>query len=132
MKLGDLYNPIVKSILRSPLRGLMSSNTTLLTFTGRKSGRQYSTPISYAREGSVITLITRRSRQWWKNLQGGAPVTVLLKGQERPGLAETIIPGAEAALAEMQKVYPGMPRNYGEKLVSDTVVIKIQLDAGHR
>ena len=44
--LYGLINPAVCSLLRSPLHGLMSKNTLLLEFTGRKSGRLLSTPIS--------------------------------------------------------------------------------------
>ncbi len=42
------YNPLVTWLLRSPLRWLMDRNTLLLTYTGRKSGRTYTFPISYA------------------------------------------------------------------------------------
>ena len=45
--LYSLINPVVKVILRSPLHGLMSRNTILLEFKGRKSGKIYSTPVSY-------------------------------------------------------------------------------------
>ena len=38
-------NPPIKFLLASPLHGIMSSNTLLLDFTGRKSGRALSTPI---------------------------------------------------------------------------------------
>ena len=55
MKPSDLYNPIVKFVLQSPMHPLMSSNTMLLTFPGRKSGKPYTTPINYAREGNGIT-----------------------------------------------------------------------------
>lgn len=57
MKPSDLYNPLVALVLKSPMHPLMSGSTMLLTFAGRKSGKQYTTPISYAREGNVITLM---------------------------------------------------------------------------
>jgi deazaflavin-dependent oxidoreductase (nitroreductase family) len=100
----------------------------LISFTGRKSGKSYSTPINYAREGDTITLISKRSRAWWKNLQGGAPVTVLVQGKEQSGAAEAVTPDDQTIIAELQKVYSGIPRGYAEKLVSNTVVIRVHLN----
>ena len=52
-------NPSVRFLLRSPLHGLMSGNTLLLEFTGRKSGRALSTPISYRLEGNTAHCFPR-------------------------------------------------------------------------
>lgn len=41
------YNGIIKVILKTPLHSLISSGVMLLTYTGHKSGRRYSVPISY-------------------------------------------------------------------------------------
>jgi len=106
----------------------MSKSVMMLSFTGRKSGKPYSTPINYVTDGSMITLITRRSRAWWKNLQGGASVTVIVRGQERCGTAEAVIPDDKTILNEIEKVYVGIPHGVAENLVSDTVVIKINLN----
>ena len=38
-----LINPHVRALLRSPLHGLMSRNTLLLSFNGRKTGKLLST-----------------------------------------------------------------------------------------
>jgi deazaflavin-dependent oxidoreductase (nitroreductase family) len=81
-----LINPIMRIILRSPFHGLVSDHLLLITFRGRKSGKQYTTPVGYDREGDRLTIFSDSS--WWKNLRGGAPVTVRLKGQTRPGYAE--------------------------------------------
>ena len=40
MRLGNLF---VASMLRSPLHGLLSGSVMLITVTGRKSGRRYTT-----------------------------------------------------------------------------------------
>jgi deazaflavin-dependent oxidoreductase (nitroreductase family) len=128
MSINDLYNPLVKLILRSPFHPMISGNTILLAFTGRKSGKPYSTPINYAIDGNTITVISKRSRTWWKNLQGGAPVKVVVQGQERCGTAEAIVPDDKTILTEIEKVYAGIPHKYAEKLIADTVIIKIHLN----
>lgn len=38
MRIQKLYNPLVSWLLRSPLHGVMSKSTMLVTFTGQKSG----------------------------------------------------------------------------------------------
>jgi deazaflavin-dependent oxidoreductase (nitroreductase family) len=128
MKLSDLYNPIVKSILRSPLHPLMSGGTLLLTFTGRRSGRVYTRPISYACEGNILTLITNRKHGWWRNLAGTAPVSVRLRGHERPGAASVVAAEASTLVAAMQKVYPGIPPAQAAQLAPDVVMIRIELN----
>ena len=59
-------------LLRSSLHGLMSKKTLLITFTGRKSGKRYTTPIVYLREGDTFLVAT--NSPWWKNLRGGVPI----------------------------------------------------------
>jgi hypothetical protein len=80
-RLYRVINPVVKKILRSPLHGVLSPNTLLLEFTGRKSGRKLSTPVSYHSSGGVAHCFTRKSFVWWKNLNSGEPVYVTIKGK---------------------------------------------------
>ena len=81
-----VVNVLVKFILRSPLHGLMSKNRMLLTYQGRKSGKVYTIPVSYFREGESIVCFTDSS--WWKNLRGGAPVRMRLSGRDVVGMAD--------------------------------------------
>ena len=84
-----LGNPFVSMILRSPLHRVLSSQVLLLTFTGRKTGKLFTIPVYYTREGDTLTLFS--SKSWYKNLRGGRrPVVVHLQGRERTGQAEVI------------------------------------------
>ena len=80
-KLYRVINPVVKKILRSPLHGFLSQNTLLLEFTGRKSGRKLSTPVSYHSSDGIAHCFTRKSFVWWKNLNSGEAVYVTIKGE---------------------------------------------------
>ena len=40
-------NNAMKFVLRSPVHGMVSKFTLLITFTGCKSGKTYTTPVSY-------------------------------------------------------------------------------------
>lgn len=58
----------------------------LISFTGRRSGKHYTTPISYVQQGQ--TLLLGVGGAWWKNLRGDAPVQVRLCGKTYTGRAE--------------------------------------------
>jgi len=88
--LMKIYTPIVKLILRSPFHGLLSKNTMLITFTGRKSGKVYTTPVGYVRNGDEVIFFKQSHNIWWRNLRGGAPVTVRVKGKDLKAIGESI------------------------------------------
>jgi hypothetical protein len=83
-----LINSLVTTILRSPWHGMRSDRLLLLTFTGHKSGKEFTTPIRYVQEGEILRL--RVAYPWWKNLVGETTVRVLLHGQTRTGTAEVL------------------------------------------
>jgi hypothetical protein len=97
-------------ILESPLHGIMSAKYGILTFTGRKSGRIYSTPMAYVREGDRIFLST--DSPWHRNLTGGAPVTMRLRGRKTTGVATPVHDPAEGA-AILRKLVDAIPSYAG-------------------
>lgn len=76
-------------LLRSPLHVFMGS-IMLITVTGRKSGRAISTPVNYARDGDTLLVTSKADRTWWKNVRGGAKVTLLIKGKTYQAEANVI------------------------------------------
>lgn len=80
-------NPVTRWILSGRLHGVISGRLLLVSFTGRKTGRSYVTPVSYVRDGS--RLLIPGGGAWWKNL-GGAPVRVRLRGTWRTASSEVI------------------------------------------
>jgi deazaflavin-dependent oxidoreductase (nitroreductase family) len=89
------YNSIVAGILHSPLHGVVSGAMMLITFQGRKSGKTYTTPVEYLRQGDVLYVLSDRARTWWRNLvsanENGVPVILHLQGQDVHGTARTIV-----------------------------------------
>ena len=71
-------NDFMSWVLLSPFHGLLSDGMMLITVTGSKTGKKYTTPVGYYREGGDLWVITSRDRIWWKNLRGGADVELLL------------------------------------------------------
>lgn len=73
-------NDFVAFLLRTPLHVFLG-DTMLITVTGRKTGREYSTPVGFYRAGDFLWVLTSRDRTWWRNVRGGAQVRLLLKGK---------------------------------------------------
>ena len=71
-------------MLKSPFHVFMGG-ILLITVTGRKTGRPIATPVNYARDrkrdGDTLLITSKVDRTWWKNLRGGAKVTVLIDGK---------------------------------------------------
>ena len=75
-------------LLRSPLHGVLSGSLALVTVTGRRSGREFTFPVTYRQDGDVVRIGVGwpEQKQWWRNLQGdGAPVRVRVRGRTRAG-----------------------------------------------
>jgi len=89
-------NWLVAAVLRSPAHRLLSGSTLILTVHGRRTGLARTLPVQYAREGSQLVLLpgNPERKRWWRNLVGGAPVTVLLASQVRTCQAELVHPGS--------------------------------------
>lgn len=135
-------NSAMRFFLRSPMHGMVSKTVLLITFTGRKSGKTYTTPVSYSQHGDQVYIFTHAN--WWKNLRNGASVTLHMQGRELQGLAEPVAEdqGAIAAglTAHLRKV-PSDARFYGvtfddhgnprteevKKAVQTVVMIRIEL-----
>lgn len=84
----SLVNRIPAAILSSSFHRLLSGKRLVLTFTGRRSGTRYATPVNYLQRGHEL-LITTDSR-WWRNLDGGAAVELKLRGRQLQATAEAV------------------------------------------
>jgi deazaflavin-dependent oxidoreductase (nitroreductase family) len=124
--MNKIANPFVKFILRSPFHGWMSAAVLLLTYRGRKSGREFTLPVQYVQDGEHVYIVPgfAEKKIWWRNLKGGADVLVMLKGQTRPGRA--ILLEREADEAEILKAaglylrqFPPSAKMYNVRLEAD-------------
>ena len=110
-RLYRAINPVVKKILRSPLHGVLSQNTLLLEFTGRKSGRKLSTPVSYHLTDGIAHCFTRKSFVWWKNLNSGEPVYVTIKGKRHLVRPEVEAENSEVKGQALRHFLRAVPRD---------------------
>jgi len=78
-----VINPVMRCLMRSPLHSMLSDSILLISFTGRRSGKQFTTPVRYIEDDGVIHSFSSKDTQWWRNLEGGADVTLRVKGEDR-------------------------------------------------
>ncbi|MEM7099645.1 MAG: hypothetical protein AAF541_15370 [Pseudomonadota bacterium] len=123
----------------------MSDSTLLLEFTGRKSGRRLSTPISYHINGGFAHCFTNRNFHWWRNLQNGQTVGLRVSGksyQSAPEVETQNLDVMRSALNDFLRAVPRDAAHAGVKLdklgnpdqqdihqvVNDMVYLKFPID----
>jgi hypothetical protein len=79
-----VVNAVVSPLARSGRLGPM----TEISYTGRRSGKEFRLPVAYfpEGEGGVIRVEMPDQKKWWRNFTGaGGPLRVLVGGVERTG-----------------------------------------------
>jgi hypothetical protein len=74
-----LVNPILSALLRTPLAGPARKQLMVLSFTGRKTGRPYSIPVSAHLIDHDLYALTGAT--WKQNFRGGAAAQVVYDGK---------------------------------------------------
>jgi hypothetical protein len=86
-------NVPMRAVLGLPFATPLSANLMLISYTGRKTGKAYRQPVSYARDGE--TLLTPGGGRWTLNLGTGRPVGIRLRGRDVVARPELVTDGAE-------------------------------------
>jgi hypothetical protein len=71
-------NPLLRGLLKSPLRRLVRPSLAVLEFKGRKTGRQYRIPVGWHLVDGSRVVFTPAG--WRFNFRGGAPVSIVHRG----------------------------------------------------
>jgi len=122
-----LANGTMMVLLRSPLHGLVSNRAMLISVSGRKSGRLYTTPVNYVRDGDTIAVVSRTHRTWWRNLRGGAPVAVRVEGKDLKGVAEVVVDDKEAVAKALLALHPRYSAERAARRAQDRVLVRIKV-----
>jgi len=88
-----IVNVPMRAVLSLPFPTPLSKNLMLVRYTGRKTGRTYRQPLSYARDGA--DLLTPGGGKWTRNMEGGRPVRIKLRGRDVPARPELVREPAE-------------------------------------
>ncbi|MCX4092834.1 hypothetical protein [Nocardia sp. alder85J] len=70
---------VIRTLLRSPLHGLLSGKLLTVVVIGRKTGRRIPVPVAYAEDDGVLLIGTPAA--WRRNLKPETPVEVILRGR---------------------------------------------------
>jgi hypothetical protein len=109
-RIMSMVNVPMRVVLRLPFPTPLSANLMLVAYTGRKTGKAYLQPVSYARDGE--TLLTPGGGRWTLNLAGGRPVRLRLRGREVPAHADLVADPAEIERL-LGVIVAGNPRAMG-------------------
>src|SRR6266498_4406534 len=106
-------NVLPKFALRLPFQTPMSRRLILLSYTGRKTGRSYTIPVSYVEQGDA--LLIPGGGAWKKNLENGLAVRIWFRGKERRANPEVIrdLDEVEELVAFMMAANPAVSRFIG-------------------
>lgn len=130
-----VINPVMRMLLRSPLHFFWSKSLMLITFTGRKSGRRYTTPVRYVHVGGIVRCFTSAENLWWRNLRGGALVSLRIEGRERAYQARAIDDDPRRireALQHYLALFPGDAAYHEIRLNRDKTPVAEDLDRASR
>ncbi|MDQ2941645.1 MAG: nitroreductase/quinone reductase family protein [Chloroflexota bacterium] len=135
------WNPIMKRLLRSKLHWPWSRWFAVVEWTGRRSGRRYSTPVAYLLRGEEVWVTTGDA--WWRNLRSNPLMHVWLAGKQVVGDAAPVTDSLESAQlhATLFQVRPffarlaGLPPRPGGPVIARAinagrVLVRIRLRVG--
>ncbi len=95
-RLASGTNKVMLPVIRSsPGRRLFGGSMAVVTYTGRKSGREVTFPVNYRREASsdeiVIGVMAPDAKTWWRNFTGdGAPIKLRIGSEDHTGHARAV------------------------------------------
>lgn len=108
-------NSAMRTMLGLPgLRRLLGRSFAVITVTGAKSGRRYTTPVQYMRLDGDYVVLSQKHRVWWRNLRTRPEVTLKIGGETVTGHAR--IPEGDDAhqvLARCLTANPRVAKFYG-------------------
>jgi hypothetical protein len=112
-----LVNPLLGVVLRTPLAGPFGKQLMVLSFTGRKSGRQFTIPVSaHVIDGELYALT---GAAWKVNFRGGAPAQVVYDGRTSTMRGEVI-----SDQATVSDLYLRCSQSYGVKRAQRMIGLK--------
>jgi len=113
---------LVPTVLRSERHALLSGHMMLITMKKRETADMITFPVDYLREGNSVYVGSDSA--WWKHLQGGAEVRLLIQGTELVGWAMPIIDDPDRIKEGFKKLRPW---TYKRALWSGTVFVEIHI-----
>jgi hypothetical protein len=113
---------LVPTVLRSEYHALLSSHMMLITMKKWGTTDLTTFPVDYLREGDIVYIGSDSG--WWKHLEGGAAVRMLIQGIEFVGWATPIIDDPDRVREGFKKLRPW---TYKRALWSGAVFVEVYI-----
>lgn len=112
--LNDLVAPlnrVVVGLLRSPLHPVASKGLMVLGWSGRKSGRRFTIPVGYQRDGDDIVVLLSKpaEKSWWKNFRTPWPARLHVQGRTLEATGRWIAPDSDAFYTPIETTLRRLP-----------------------
>jgi hypothetical protein len=114
-----VVNPLLKALLRTPLAGPAGKQLMVLSFTGRKTGRQFAIPVSAHVIDNDLYALT--GAPWKQNFRDGASAHVVYDGKTSTMCGELI-----RDRAVVSDLYLRCAQSYGVKRAQRMIGLKFR------
>ncbi len=129
--LSKAADPLVRRALRSSRPTRLGRSLMLLTVRGRRTGREMTFPVQYARDGGTIWIFPgdAEHKTWWRNLREAAPVRLHILGADVDGIGQAISGDADPeemarGLGVFLRRFPGAGRGLSLEKGADAEAIR--------
>lgn len=123
-------NRAVRTAMSLPvLRRIMAKTFAVITVTGARTGRQYSTPIQFTGVDGKLVVLSQQHRKWWRNIRTRPDIVLTIGGRSIGAHAE--IPTGDDARKVLAQAMSGNPRTarfYGLELGEDGTIDPVDVD----
>jgi hypothetical protein len=114
-----LVNPMLGFLLRTPLAGPVRKQLMVLSFTGRKTGRPFTLPVSAHVIDNDLYALTGAA--WKQNFRDGAPAQVVYDGKSTAMCGELI-----TDRAIVSDLYKRCAESYGVRRAQTMIGLKFR------
>jgi hypothetical protein len=121
--LTRIFNPLLTLLLRTPLLGSARNQFMTISFTGRKTGRHFSVPVSAHLVDDVLYSLTGANAKWKYNFRGGHQAQVLFDGKTTSKHGELIEDNAV-----ITGLYERVTETYGAKRAARSMGLAFRND----
>ena len=123
-RMRRIGNVFVSALLRSRLHRTLSGSLILISYRGRKSGREFTVPVAYAEDadGLIVFVGHSEAKTWWRSMPG-ASVRVRLRGVDFDADAR-VVNGSSLATAYLAR----QPRSAGAIAAAATNPVFVRLE----
>ncbi|OBG28987.1 hypothetical protein [Mycobacterium sp. 852002-51057_SCH5723018] len=114
-----IVNPVLGFLLRTPLAGPARKQLMVVSFTGRKTGRPFTIPVSAHVVDNELYALT--GAPWKQNFRGGAPAQVVYDGKTTAMRGELI-----RDRAVVSELYHRCVESYGAQRAQRMIGLKFR------